>query len=95
MMKSSMAKPKQFVDSFDQIHINMISRAIDRAWEVLRHIDDPGPREEARTLLARCVVAEARAGAENQVWLVNKAIVRFRAERAQDAILFRGERPRA
>ncbi len=89
-----MAKPKRFVDSFDQIRINMITRAIDRAWEVVRHTDDPGPREEVRTMLARCVMAEARAGAENQVSLVNKAIVRFRAERAHDAIVFRGVRQR-
>jgi hypothetical protein len=90
-----MAKPNRFVDSFDQIRINMLARAVDRAWEVVRHIDDPGPREEARTLLARCVVAEARAGEERHVSLVNRAIVRFRAQRAQDAIVFRGRaRPR-
>ncbi len=89
-----MAKPKRFVDSFDPIRISTIASAIDRAWEVVRHTDDPGPREEARTLLARCVMAEARAGEERYVSLVNRGIVRFRAQRAQDAIVFRGVRPR-
>jgi hypothetical protein len=78
--------PKQIValDFFDQQQVDIIERAIDRAWEVVSHTDIVEPQDECRKVLALCVMHEARTGEENQVSLVNRSIVAFRRQRAQD-----------
>jgi hypothetical protein len=73
---------KALPDSFDQNQIEMIVRAIERAWSVIRY-DDHGEDEQARSLLSLCVLNEARSGEENHVTLVNRAIVQFRQQRAE------------
>jgi hypothetical protein len=80
-----MGQSKPFSDFFEQHQIEMIERAIDRAWDVVRQTDNV-EETEARELLALCVFAEARNGEENHIKLVNKAVVNFRAKRAHAAI---------
>lgn len=76
-----MGQSKPFYDSFDQQQIGMIAPAIERAWCVIR-LDDVGKEDEALTLLALCVLNEARSGEDNHIKLVNMAINRFRVQRA-------------
>jgi hypothetical protein len=71
------------VDSFNQEQIDVIEKAIDRAWSVIKYTDNVRPENEAQKLLALCVMAEARTGEEEYVALVNRSIVRFRAQRAR------------
>jgi hypothetical protein len=77
-----MGQSKPPVESFDQTQIEMIVRAIERAWSVVRY-DEHGQDEEARKLLCLCVLSEARKGEENHINLVNRAILSFRHKRAQ------------
>jgi hypothetical protein len=74
-----------FCESFNQQQIEMMERAIERAWDVIRHTDHIA-EPDARKLLALCVMAEARTGEENHIRLVNKAVVSFRAQRAHETI---------
>lgn len=76
-------------DYFDQTQIENMQRAIDRAWQILQQLEPQECSEESRKTLALCVLAEAREGEENQIALVNRAIVKFRAQRAQKAIFAR------
>jgi len=69
---------------FDQVHIESIERAIDRAWEVLQRLEPQECTEEGKNLLALCVLAIAREGEDNQLRLVNRSIVRYRAQCAQN-----------
>jgi hypothetical protein len=78
-----MGQSKPLWDSLDQHQIEMIERAIDRAWDVIRHTD-PTEESEGRELLALCVLSEARAGEDNQIKLVNKAIIDYRLRRDRD-----------
>jgi hypothetical protein len=82
-----MGQSKPF-DSFAPHQIEMIERAIDRAWDVVRHTDNV-EEAEARELLALCVLAEASAGEENHVKLVNKALIDYRVRRARDKFFAR------
>lgn len=74
------------VDSFDPSKVEIIERAIERAWGVLKQIEDDVPAE-ARSLLAICVMNEARSGEENHVKLVNRALWQYRQQQAEFAIL--------
>lgn len=77
------------IDSFDQSQINLIEKAIDRAWSVIKHTDDINPEAEARRVLAQCVLQQVQSGEENHTALVNHSIVSFRKQRARNAIIFR------
>ena len=77
-----MGQSKPFTDSFDQNQIEMIERAFERAWSVIRY-DEHGDDAEARSLLSLCVLNEARSGEESHLNLVNRAILQFRQQRAQ------------
>jgi hypothetical protein len=79
-----MGQSKPFLDAFDQSQIEMIERAIERAWEVVR-LTDQIEESEGRKLLALCVMSEARAGEENHVQRVSKAVVNYRVRRAHHA----------
>jgi len=75
------------VDSFDPSRLKIIERAIERAWDVIRHTGHPTPKVEDRSLLAICVMNEARSGEENHIVLVNRAINQFRQQRLEHATL--------
>lgn len=77
-----MGQSKPFHESFDQLQIEMIQRAIDRAWDVVKHTETE-QEADSRDLLAICVMNEARAGEENHIKLVNRAINRFRVQRSK------------
>ena len=67
-------------DSFDPEQVAMMTRVIERAWEVVCH-DQQAQQEEDRSLLSLCVLNEARRGEENYTRLVNRSIVAFRRHR--------------
>ena len=69
---------------FDQVHIESIERAIDNAWGVLQRLEPQYCTEEGKKILALCVLAIAREGEDNQLRLVNRSIVRYRAQCAQN-----------
>jgi len=75
-----------FTGAFDQEQIEMIEKAMLRAWEVVAYIDHIPDTAEDRKLLASCIVDEAMTGEENDVRLVNNAIVRFRAQRLRKTV---------
>ena len=79
-----MAKPvsPDIFEAFDPEQVDMITRVIDRAWQVISH-DEHGDEAEARHLLSLCVMSEARSGEDNPIKLVNRSIVAFRRQRAQ------------
>lgn len=77
-----MGQSKPFTDSFGPHQIEMIERATERAWSVIRW-DEEGDEAEARSLLSLCVMNEARLGEENHINLVNRAISKFRQQRQQ------------
>jgi hypothetical protein len=70
---------------FEQPQIDNLVQALKRAWVAVRNMDITGPPKEAYTLLARCIMDEARSGEENRVVLSNRAILRFRLRRARIA----------
>jgi hypothetical protein len=76
-----MGQAKPFRDAFNQDQIEMMERAIERAWSVIRP-DVHGDEAEARSMLSLCVLNEAQGGEENHVYLVNRAILAFRRRRA-------------
>jgi hypothetical protein len=76
----------EYVDSFDPSKVAMIEQAIERAWEVLKQAEFT-LAEEARSVLALCVMNEARSGEENHIILVDRAINQFRQQQAEFAIL--------
>lgn len=69
-------------DFFDPSEIEIIGRAVERAWVVVSD-DEQGDPMEARSLLSLCVLNEARTGEKNHINLVNRSIVKFRQQRAQ------------
>jgi hypothetical protein len=69
--------------SFDQNRISLITKAADRAWSVIRYTDNTEPEEDARKILALCVMSEVRTGEEYHLVLVNRAVIKFRTERAR------------
>lgn len=71
------------VHAFDQGQLNIIDRAVDRAWEILKQ-DDHGISSEARKLLSLCVLHEAQVGEDNHIELVNRAVLAFRRKHAQN-----------
>jgi hypothetical protein len=71
------------LDSFNQDQIDVIDRAIERAWSVIKYTDNVRPEHEAREVLTRCVMAAARTGERDHIVLVNRAILSFRAKRAR------------
>lgn len=77
------AQSRAPADFFDQSQIDSLDQAISRAWQVLQQLDLQECTEERRETLALCVLAEARTAEGNHVLLVNRAIVRFRAQQAQ------------
>ena len=68
---------------FEQPQIDNLVRALESAWAAVRNMDITGPPKKAYTLLARCIMDEARSGEENRVVLSNRAILRFRLRRAR------------
>jgi hypothetical protein len=76
----TVAQPKSFAGAFDQEQIDILQKALQRAWDVVSHTDD-NPDHEALETLALCLIAEARSGERNFVKLVNRSIVQFRAVR--------------
>jgi hypothetical protein len=80
-----LASSKKITDHFDQPQIDELGQALRRAWEVVQHMDVTGPPDEARKLLALCIMEEARSGEANQILLVNRAIVEFRLRQARIA----------
>jgi hypothetical protein len=75
-----MGQSKPFVGAFDQEQIDILQKALQRAWDVVSHTDD-NPDREALETLALCLIAEVRSGERNFVKLVNRSIVQFRAVR--------------
>lgn len=69
-------------DSFDPEQVAMMARAIERAWEVVRHDQETRQAAEDRSLLSLCVLNEARSGEDNYTRLVNRSIAAFRRQRA-------------
>ena len=80
-----MAQPKSLVGVFDQEQIDVLLKALERAWDVVSHTDD-NPDHEALEILALCVISEARTGEKSFVKLVNRSIVRFREMRAHKIV---------
>ena len=76
---------KKITDHFDQPQIDELEQALRRAWEVVQHMDITGPPDGAYELLALCILDEARTGQENQILLVNRAIVKFRLRQTRFA----------
>jgi hypothetical protein len=74
---------REALDSFDSEHISIIEDAIDRAWSVIKFTEDMQPEEEARKVLALCVMSEVRQGKINRVLLINRAIRSYWAQRAK------------
>jgi hypothetical protein len=72
-----LASSRNFTGYFDQPQIDNLVRALERAWQTIRHNDITGPPKEAYALLALCVMEEARCGEESQIVLINRAILRF------------------
>jgi len=66
-------------EGFNQAQIEMLEKAMLRAWEVIGYVYDVADTEEDRKLLASCIVDAALAGEEDHIKLVNDAIFRFRA----------------
>jgi hypothetical protein len=81
----TVAQPKSFAGAFDQEQIDILQKALQRAWDVVSHTDD-NPNHEALETLALCLIAEARIGERNFVKLVNRSIVRFREMRAHKIV---------
>jgi hypothetical protein len=71
---------KQRMGAFDQEQIDILQKALQRAWDVVSHTDD-NPDHEALETLALCVITEARSGEKSFVKFVNRSIVQFRAMR--------------
>lgn len=69
-------------DYFDPEQLATMTRAIERAWDVIRH-DEHGEEAAARSLLSLCVLNEARHGEDNYTRLVNRSITAFRRQRMQ------------
>jgi hypothetical protein len=80
-----MGQSKPFAGAFDQEQIDILQKALQRAWDVVSHTDD-NPDHEALETLALCLIAEARIGERNFVKLVNRSIVRFREMRAHKIV---------
>jgi len=80
-----MAQPKPFACVFDQEQIDILLKALERAWGIVSHTDD-NPDHEALEILALCVITEARTGESNFVKLVNRSILRFREMRAHQIV---------
>ena len=77
-----MGQSKPFSNSLDPQQIELLSRAIERAWDVIQH-DEQGPEADTRELLAICIMRIVLSGEENFVKLVNRSIVDFRERRDQ------------
>ena len=75
-----MGQSKPFPIFFDPTEIELLSRAIERAWEVIKY-DEPAPEAEARELLAVCIMNIVRSGEDNFVKVVNRSIVSYREQR--------------
>jgi hypothetical protein len=86
---------RQEIESFDQPRIDMIERAIERAWEVVSHVDVIESEEDARRLIAQCVLHQMQVGEENPVRIVNKSILDFRRRRALNVVRERQSRVQA
>jgi hypothetical protein len=78
--KIAMDQSKPFVGVFDQGQIDILLKALQRAWDIVSHTDD-SPDQEALEMLALCVITEARTGEKSFVKLVNRSIVQFRTVR--------------
>ena len=81
----AMGQSKPFADVFDQGQIDILLKALERAWDIVSHTDD-SPDHEALEILALCVLSEARTGERNFVKLVNRSIMRFREMRAHKIV---------
>lgn len=68
--------------SFDPEQVAMMTRVIDRAWDIVCH-DEQAEETEARNLLSLCVLSEIRNGEENYTKLVNRSIAEFRRQHAR------------
>ncbi|GEM_PF-2476861 len=75
-----MGQSKPFNDAFDPEQISLLESVLSHAWSIVS-FNDKEPDDEARELLALCIVTEMRAGETNYVKLVNQSIVQFRALR--------------
>lgn len=54
--------PSVFTEYFEQIDIDLVVGAMDRAWQVLQQLEPDDCTEEGRVTLALCVLSEARKG---------------------------------
>lgn len=75
--------PLAFTECFEQVDIDLVVGTMDRAWQVLQQLEPDDCTEEGRVTLALCVLSEARKGENSHVKLVNKAIVKYRFQRAK------------
>lgn len=80
-----MAQSKSFAGAFDQAQIDVLLKALERAWDVISHTDDK-PDHDALEALALCIITEARTGERNFVKLVNRSIMRFREMRTHKIV---------
>jgi hypothetical protein len=76
------------VGAFNQEQIEILEKAMLRAWEVIAYTDDIPDTPVDRKLLASCIIDAAMTGEENHIKLANDAIFRFRVHKG-------GERVRA
>lgn len=77
------------VKSFDPEQIEILIRAIERTWSVIKYTDEVETELAARKVIARCVLQKAALGEERHLALVNHSIACFSQQHVAAAALSR------